>query len=159
MPRILHGQVIPVNTVEVAADILGGPESAIAQEVQQALKDDLRAFAFLFPALQNDPNNLLPETPDTRDHLVLLGQTMRDPGPSDETNPGESKKGPPPPLDFIAQLNAGPLTDLCISSGGATCIQVLPMDSSTSATGSSNSFAIFRGSFFQGQSTEIDEKS
>ena len=90
MPRILHGQVIPVNTVEVAADILGGPESAIAQEVQQALKDDLRAFAFLFPALQNDPNNLLPETPDTRDHLVLLGQTMRDPGPSDETNPGES---------------------------------------------------------------------
>src|SRR5688572_21594644 len=90
MPRILHGQVIPVNTIEVAADILGGPESAIAQEVQQALKDDLRAFGFLFPALQNDPNNLLPETPDTRDHLVLLGQTMRDPGPSDETNPGES---------------------------------------------------------------------
>jgi hypothetical protein len=90
MPRILHGQVIPVNTVEVAADILGGPESTIAQEVETALKDDLRAFGFLFPGLQNDPNNLLPETPDTRDHLVFLGQTMRDPGPGDETDPGNS---------------------------------------------------------------------
>src|SRR5688572_32556863 len=90
MPRILHGQVIPVNTIEVAADILGGPESAIAQEVQQALKDDLRAFGFLFPALQNDPNNLLPEAPDTRDHLVLLGQTMRDAGPGHPDDPGNS---------------------------------------------------------------------
>jgi hypothetical protein len=89
MPRILHGQVIPAATPEIAADVLGGPESAIAQEAQEALADDLRTFGFLFPDLQNDPNNLLPVTPDTRDHLVLLGQTMRDPGLGN-ADPGNS---------------------------------------------------------------------
>ena len=75
---------------EVAADVLGVPESATAQEVQAALQDNLRAFGYLFPALQNDPNNLLPVTPDTRDHLVLLGQTMRDAGPGHPDDPGNS---------------------------------------------------------------------
>jgi hypothetical protein len=35
-------------------------------------------FGFLFPELQNDPANLLPEARVTRDNLILLGQTMRD---------------------------------------------------------------------------------
>lgn len=109
MPRILHGQVITVPTPEpdadaigapeaadlpampeAAADVLGVPDAATAQQVQAALQDNLRAFGYLFPALQNDPNNLLPVTPDTRDHLVLLGQTMRDDGPGHPSDPGDS---------------------------------------------------------------------
>ncbi len=89
MPRVLHGAVIRVDTLEVAADVLSErPE--LGQEVARALKNDLRAFGYMFPGLQADPANLLPETPDTRDHLVLLGQTMRDPGPGDATDPGNA---------------------------------------------------------------------
>ena len=64
-----------------------------------------------------------------------------------ETNPGETKQGP------TAPLNAGALANLCTASMGATCIAVLPMDSSTGTTASYNSFALFRGSFLQGQTT------
>src|SRR5215218_6714513 len=79
MPRLLHGEVVRVNTAEVAAAVLAvnNPEAAAA--VAAALRDDLRNFDFLFPDLQNDPANLLPEaSPDTRDALVELGRTMLD---------------------------------------------------------------------------------
>src|SRR5215207_7805859 len=79
MPRLLHGEVVRVNTAEFAAAVLAvnNPEAAAA--VAAALRDDLRNFDFLFPDLQDDPANLLPEaSPDTRDALVALGRTMSD---------------------------------------------------------------------------------
>ncbi|HEX5691440.1 MAG TPA: heme peroxidase family protein, partial [Roseiflexaceae bacterium] len=44
---------------------------------------DLQDFDFLFPTLQRNPDNLLPEARETRDNLVRLGQTMRDSNPAD----------------------------------------------------------------------------
>ena len=70
-----------------------------------------------------------------------------------DTNPGESRNGPPAPLDAIAQANAGPLQQLCTQSSGNVCMAILPMNSSTTSTDSSNLFALFRGSFMQGQTT------
>jgi hypothetical protein len=38
---------------------------------------DTQDFGFLLPALQDDPDNLLPERRRTRDALVELGRSMR----------------------------------------------------------------------------------
>ena len=35
-------------------------------------------FGYLFPELQNDPNALLPELPETVKHLKAFGRTMHD---------------------------------------------------------------------------------
>jgi len=64
-----------------------------------------------------------------------------------ETNPGETRHEPEP----FASLNNTTLQQLCAGSGGNICIAVLPMSSTTSSNSSSNSFALLRGSFFQGQ--------
>ncbi len=50
-----------------------------------------------------------------------------------ETNPGESKDGPLQPLQ-------DGLDTLCTQSGGQACLSLLEMHSSTTTTGSSNSF-------------------
>ena len=80
MPRLLHGEVVRLNTVEVANAFLAAENPEAAAAVAAALRDDLRNFDFLFPDLQDDPANLLLEaSPDTRDALVALGRTMIDP--------------------------------------------------------------------------------
>jgi hypothetical protein len=45
---------------------------------------DLNDFDFLFPRLQKDPDNLLPESRATRDALVALGRSMRDTAVGDD---------------------------------------------------------------------------
>ncbi len=43
--------------------------------------EDLQDFDFLFPRLQKDPNNLLPESSETPIRLANLAQTMKDSNP------------------------------------------------------------------------------
>ena len=61
MARLLHGAVINVNTVEVAGAVLASRDAAFGRLFGRAPMPDLQAFDFLFPQLQADPANLLPE--------------------------------------------------------------------------------------------------
>jgi hypothetical protein len=45
---------------------------------------DLKDFDFMFPKLQNNPNNLLPESSATPANLARLGKTMVDIADNDE---------------------------------------------------------------------------
>jgi hypothetical protein len=118
MPRIAHGAVFPLPTVEVAAAFLAGDNPEAAAAVTAALRDDLRNFDFLFPGLQNDPANLLPEaSPKTRDDLVALGRTMRD--LFDPTTPGDASI--PAAYTYLGQFIDHDITLEASSSGtGAT---------------------------------------
>jgi LPXTG-motif cell wall-anchored protein len=64
--------------------------------------------------------------------LSLLGNELS----SVETAPGETKNGP------LEPIQTGVLDPLCTSSGGQTCLSVLKADSTTTATGSTNDFAV-----------------
>src|SRR5215210_37911 len=83
MPRLPHGLDITPDTAAKArsavadriADVPLGP--SIVKPV------DVRRFDFLFPGLQNDPDNLLPESRATRDNLVALADAMAEPVPTD----------------------------------------------------------------------------
>ncbi len=79
MPRRLgHGETLTIQQFDSAreglADLVADAPFAfaIAQPV------DLKDFDFLFPDLQNDPNNLLPEAATTPANLTRLGKTMVD---------------------------------------------------------------------------------
>jgi heme peroxidase len=79
MPRRLgHGEPITIQQFDaaragIAASVANVPMAfAVAQPV------DLKDFDFLFPDLQNDPNNLLPEAAATPANLARLGKTMVD---------------------------------------------------------------------------------
>ena len=90
MPRLPHGTVVRLDTVEVANAVLASNTPELARAFTTALQADLHAFGYLFPGLQNDATNLLPTSKQTRDALVELGRTMRDPGPGQPNDPGDS---------------------------------------------------------------------
>ena len=114
MPRLAHGAVVPLATVEVATAFLAADNPEAAAVLQAALRDDLRNFDFLFPDLQNDPANLLPEvSPKTRDDLVALGRTMRD--RFDPTQPGDSEI--PAAYTYLGQFIDHDITLEATSSG------------------------------------------
>ena len=114
MPRLAHGAVVPLATVEVAAAFLAGDNPDVAAALAAAIHDDLRNFDFLFPDLQNDPANLLPEvSPKTRDDLVALGRTMRD--IFDLTQPGDSEI--PAAYTYLGQFIDHDITLEATSSG------------------------------------------
>ncbi len=66
--------------------------------------------------------------------LALLGQELA----GVDSNPGETKNGP------LQPIQTGILDPLCASSNGATCLSVLVANSTTTATGSDNDFAVAR---------------
>ena len=68
--------------------------------------------------------------------LSLLGQELS----GVDSVPGETKNGP------LQPIQAGILDPLCASSNGATCLSVLVANSTTTATGSDNDFAVARAS-------------
>ncbi|HEV7804312.1 MAG TPA: LPXTG cell wall anchor domain-containing protein [Solirubrobacteraceae bacterium] len=68
--------------------------------------------------------------------LTLLGSELA----SVDSAPGESKKGP---LDAV---QTGILDPLCKSTSGQVCLAVLTANSTTTATGSDNDFAVARAS-------------
>lgn len=89
MPRIPHGASIPLEAFRNARAALTAESADIPLAFAAAQPVDTQDFGFMFPELQDDPNNLLPEAQETRDNLVLLGQTMRDTSGNDKA--GDSK--------------------------------------------------------------------
>lgn len=84
MPRILHGAKITIE--EASSDAGGGKMRAMNVPFAMALVPDFRRFDYLFPQLQNDAANLLPESPQTVENLKRLGQSMLDNSPGDQQN-------------------------------------------------------------------------
>ncbi|HVF92494.1 MAG TPA: heme peroxidase family protein [Blastocatellia bacterium] len=82
MARIPHGASIPLEAFRDARARMAEASADDPLAFATARPADLQDFDFLFPELQNDPANLLPEARETRDNLILLGQTMRDTDPS-----------------------------------------------------------------------------
>jgi hypothetical protein len=83
MPRLSHGSVISLEAFRSNREALSKAAADLPLGFATARPADVQDFDFLFPQLQHNPDNLLPEGRATRDNLVRLGQTMRD------TNPGD----------------------------------------------------------------------
>ncbi len=80
MPRLPHGKVITFEGLQAARDAVAESSTTSTLGFAAARPADTQDFGFLFPALQRDPESLLPESRETRDDLIRLGQTMRDAG-------------------------------------------------------------------------------
>jgi Animal haem peroxidase len=78
MPRLSHGASITLEAFRKAQEELVNRSVDISLAFVAAVPLDTQDFDFLFPALQNDPANLLPEAPETPRSLISLGSTMRD---------------------------------------------------------------------------------
>lgn len=85
MARILHGTVV---TIDQAAEATAGaaPGGALNIPFSMEMVPDFKRFDFLFPNLQDDPENLMPEGLQTVADLKRLGQSMLDDSPSDKLN-------------------------------------------------------------------------
>ncbi len=90
MPRIPHGGDITTEALDKALEDLAVRGAEVPLGFAATVTVDLQDFDFLFPKLQADPANLLPESHATRDHLVELGRVMRDKS-SDTDGSGDSK--------------------------------------------------------------------
>ncbi len=78
MPRIPHGAVVTLEQVNTAVRAATVDNVSLSIPFSLSVMPNFKRFDFLFPQLQNNPNNLLPESPQTVEHLKQLGQTMRD---------------------------------------------------------------------------------
>ena len=93
MPRLRHGAVVTETAVRRALSSPAVRGAALEQALAEATPVELRAFDFLFPTLQDDPANLLPESADTPAQLKALGQTMEDVGRPEELGPEDPDAG------------------------------------------------------------------
>ena len=89
MARLPHGQHITTGDVQEASAQMAERSADVALAFAMVQPADLHAFDFMFPGLQADPNNLLPEDPSTITKLVNLGRTMRDRGRAAPNDPGD----------------------------------------------------------------------
>jgi hypothetical protein len=105
MPRWPHGIFIDSERVEEADDALAegiGQDPLASFRVKPV---DLRRFDFLFPELQEDPDNLLPVSQDTVDNLVALGNSMAELRPLNIVGqPNDPDKDPSRDARFSAAL-------------------------------------------------------
>ncbi len=76
--RLGHGQTLTIQQFDTAREGLAERVANVPFAFAIAQPVDLKDFDFLFPDLQNDPNNLLPEDTNTPANLVRLGKTMID---------------------------------------------------------------------------------
>ena len=76
--RLGHGETLTIQQFDRAREGLAERVSNVPFAFAIAQPVDLKDFDFLFPDLQNDPNNLLPEAATTPANLVRLGKTMVD---------------------------------------------------------------------------------
>ncbi|HEU0013304.1 MAG TPA: heme peroxidase family protein [Longimicrobium sp.] len=89
MPRLGHGATVKLDALLEARAEVAARTADVPLGFAVARPLDLNDFDFLFPKLQKDPGNLLPESQATRDALIALGRTMRDPGGDDEAGDAE----------------------------------------------------------------------
>jgi Animal haem peroxidase len=80
MPRLPHGATIELESVRATAESLARRSHDANLAFAAVVPSDPTRFDYLFPALQNDPANLLPESPATVAALSALGRTMEEPG-------------------------------------------------------------------------------
>jgi hypothetical protein len=77
MPRLPHGRLdVTPATIRKARDAVAARIAEVPEAPFVAKPVDTRRFDFLFPELQEDPDNLLPVGQETRDCLVELGMAM-----------------------------------------------------------------------------------
>jgi hypothetical protein len=89
MPRLPHGTEMTPATLDNARNAVADRIADIPLGPTIVKPVDRRRFDLLFLDLQDDPNNLLPESQQTRDALVELGEAMADQGaddPAGDTN-------------------------------------------------------------------------
>lgn len=90
MARLPHGQHITTADVQEASAELSKLSVDVPLAFATVQPAELHEFDFLFPAVQADPENLLPEDPGTFTKLVNLGRTMRDRGRAAPNDPGDA---------------------------------------------------------------------
>lgn len=101
MPRLPHGAVITLEAFQEAFEALVNCSKNVPVVFATAQPVDLQDFDFLFPYLQKNPEDLLPESQETRNNLVNLGRTMIDPN-RDNTASGDS--GIPAAYTYFGQF-------------------------------------------------------
>ncbi len=78
MPRIPHGAVVTLEQVNAAVEEARASTDSLNIPFSLNVMPNFKRFDFLFPKLQNNPINLLPDSPETVEDLKRLGQTMLD---------------------------------------------------------------------------------
>ena len=76
--RLGHGETLTTQEFDRAREGVAAHVASVPFAFAAAQPVDLKDFDFLFPNLQDDPNNLLPEAATTVANLVRLGKTMID---------------------------------------------------------------------------------
>jgi nucleoid-associated protein YgaU len=87
MPRLGHGRITTEEDLTAAAGELADGVAASPVGFALAAPVDAHSFDFLFPDLQNDDANLLPQSADTPARLKALGATMVDTDQRGEDSP------------------------------------------------------------------------
>src|SRR5437879_5849087 len=77
-PRISHGIIPPLETLERAARNVRQLNDSTNLPFSFAVTADRSRFDYLLPELQTE-EALLPETPETRATLIALGMSMKEP--------------------------------------------------------------------------------
>jgi len=78
MARLQHGETITIEQFQAARESVANSIAGIPLAFAASQPVDLKDFDFMFLRLQNNPNNLLPESSQTVTSLARLGQTMID---------------------------------------------------------------------------------
>jgi hypothetical protein len=87
--RLQHGEVVTLKKLQEARETVRESSEKTPLGFLTARPVVTEDFDYMFPELQEDPDNLLPIASQTRDALVELGKTMRDPDGTDA--PGDSR--------------------------------------------------------------------
>ena len=90
MPRLLHGTITTPRTLQetlAASAMFPALESVALRQAPTYVPPDPQRFGYLFPTLQGDDANLLPDDPATNAALKRLGASMED--PRAEANDGD----------------------------------------------------------------------
>ena len=90
MARLPHGKHITTGDAQEASARIAGLSADVPLAFAMVQPAELHAFDFMFPALQANPDNLLPENPSTVAKLVNLGRTMHDRGRAHPNDPGDA---------------------------------------------------------------------
>lgn len=86
MPRLAHGAAIRLDAFHSATSRVSRLSTDVDLGFAAVTPVDPSGFDFMFPDLQNDAANLLPESAQTRNALIELGRAMRDTASESEAN-------------------------------------------------------------------------